>query len=193
MSTAGGQTGKLIVVSAPSGAGKTTIAHAILKRFPETAFSVSATTRPRRETEVEGVDYFFLTEEEFSRRVEANAFVEWEEIYGNRYGTLKSEVDRARKEGHSLLFDVDVKGALSIKRCYPHALLIFIRPPSIEVLLQRLRARKTEDDATLARRMERVPLELNLGSCFDYQIVNDALERAIAEAEGIVRNYMYTS
>jgi guanylate kinase len=193
MSVAGTQRGKLIVVSAPSGAGKTTIAHAILEHFPKTAFSVSATTRPRRVTETEGDDYFFLTREEFRRRVDAGEFVEWEEIYGNYYGTLRSEVERALNEGCNLLFDVDVKGALSIKRCYPQALLIFIRPPSVETLLQRLRDRRTEDDATLTRRMERVPLELAMGNGFDHQIVNDVLERAVAEVESIVRQHISTS
>jgi guanylate kinase len=193
MSAAGTQRGKLIVVSAPSGAGKTSIAHAILERFPETAFSVSATTRPRRAAETEGEDYFFLTREEFRRRVDAGEFVEWEEIYGNYYGTLKREVDRALREGRSLLFDVDVKGALSIKHSYPQALLIFIRPPSVETLLQRLRDRRTEDDATLSRRIERVPLELAMANGFDHQIVNDVLKKAVAEVESIVRRYLSTS
>jgi guanylate kinase len=193
MSSAGSQRGKLVVVSAPSGAGKTTIAHAILERFPGIVFSVSATTRPKRATEAEGVDYFFLDHEEFRRRVKAGEFVEWEEIYGNYYGTLKREVERALDQGRIILFDVDVKGALSIKHCYPGALLLFIRPPNAEVLLQRLRNRRTEDDTTVARRMERVPVELELGGTFDYQIVNDVLERAIGEVEEIVKTYIQSS
>src|SRR5512140_1643597 len=121
--------GKLVVISAPSGAGKTTIARAMLERFPSLSFSVSATTRPRREAEIDGRDYFFLSRQEFERRIAAGEFVEWEKIYGDYYGTLKAEVARAAAEGRGLLFDIDVKGGLSIKRQYPHALLIFIRPP----------------------------------------------------------------
>jgi guanylate kinase len=193
MGVAGAHPRKLIVVSAPSGAGKTTIARAILARFPGTTFSVSATTRPKREAEVDGVDYYFLERGEFRRRVEAGEFVEWEEIYGQYYGTLVREVERGLNSGHIILFDVDVKGALSIKRRYPEALLLFIRPPSVEVLLERLRNRRTEDTATVAKRMERVPLELTLGARFDHQIVNDVLETAIAEVETIVADYIHPS
>jgi guanylate kinase len=189
-----GQTrGRLIVISAPSGAGKTSIARSILERMAGFRFSVSATTRPRRETETDGVDYFFLTKEEFLRRVQGGAFAEWEEIYGNYYGTLRSEIDRALATGERILFDIDVKGGLSIKRLYPEALLIFVEPPSIEVLYERLRNRGTESEATLKQRMERVPMELALGAGFDHRIVNDVLERAIAEVQGIVANYLTSS
>jgi len=182
--------GKLVVISAPSGAGKTTIARAILAAHPAMGFSVSATTRPPRAGEQDGREYFFLPKEEFRRRIDAGAFVEWEEIYGNYYGTLKSEVDRALEAGRQLLFDVDVKGGLSIRAAYPGALLIFIRPPSLPALETRLRERKTEDPATLARRMARVPLEMTLGAAFDHQVVNDDLPRAIAEVETIVNTYL---
>jgi guanylate kinase len=153
-------------------------------------FSVSATTRPKRAGETDGKDYCFLGREEFERRVRAGEFVEWEEIYGEYYGTLKREVDRAMAAGRQLLFDVDVKGALSIQRCYPRALLVFIRPPSLEILMQRLRDRKTEDPEALRRRMERVPLELELGARFDHQVVNDVLDRAVQEVDAIVRTYI---
>jgi guanylate kinase len=186
-----GQTrGRLIVISAPSGAGKTSIARSILERTTGFRFSVSATTRPKRETETDGIDYFFLTREEFLHRVQGGAFAEWEEIYGNYYGTLRSEIDRALATGERILFDIDVKGGLSIKRLYPEALLIFVEPPSIEVLYERLRHRGTESEATLKQRMERVPMELALGAGFDHRIVNDVLERAIAEVQGIVANYL---
>jgi guanylate kinase len=183
--------GKLVVISAPSGSGKTTIAREIMKRNPSMTFSVSATTRPRREGEKDGNDYFFLSSEEFRRKVAAGEFVEWEEIYGDLYGTLTQEVDRALQSGRHVLFDVDVKGGLSIKRRYPAALLIFIRPPSVEALDQRLKDRKTEDEATLARRLARVPMELELGEAFDHQVVNDRLERAIDEVHKIVEQYLH--
>jgi len=179
--------GKLIVVSAPSGAGKTTIVKAILAKYPSMLFSVSATTRPKRDVEIEGTDYFFLPRAEFERRIAAGELVEWEEIYGNLYGTLKAEVDKALTSGRTMLFDIDVKGGLSIKRMYPHdSVIIFIKPPSIEILRERLRNRKTEDDATFKRRMDRVAMELGMASQFDYQVVNDNLEQVIAEVDKLV-------
>lgn len=179
--------GKLVVVSAPSGAGKTTIVKAILEKYPSMLFSVSAATRVRRKTEVDGKDYFFLSRQEFERRIRAGELVEWEEIYGNLYGTLKSEVDKALSSGKAILFDIDVKGGLSIKRTYPDdSVLIFIKPPSIEILEARLRGRKTEDETTFKRRMDRVAMELGLASQFDYQVVNDDLQTAIAEVDKLV-------
>jgi guanylate kinase len=182
--------GKLVVISAPSGAGKTTIARAMLAAHPSLEFSVSATTRPMRAGEEEGRDYFFLSRDAFQRKMDAGEFVEWEEIYGNFYGTLQQEVERALGAGRHILFDVDVKGGLSIKRRYPEALLIFIRPPSVEVLMERLRHRHTEDEATLARRLARVPMELELGRAFEHQVVNDELPRAVAEVKKIVDQYL---
>jgi len=184
--------GKLIVISAPSGSGKTTIAREILRRNSSLRFSVSATTRGMRRGEVEGEDYFFLAPEEFRRRVGLGEFVEWEEIYGDLYGTLQSEVDAALRGGKHLLFDVDVKGALSIKRAYPEACLIFIRPPSLQVLEQRLRLRLTEDAEALGRRLERVPMELDQAPLFDHQVVNDVLTRAIEEVHEIVQQHLRT-
>jgi guanylate kinase len=184
--------GRLVVISAPSGAGKTTIARAMLERFPSLSFSVSATTRSRRAGEVEGRDYVFLSKPEFQRRIDVREFVEWEEIYGNYYGTLKAEIDRAVRERRDLLFDIDVKGGLSIKRQYPGALLIFIRPPTIDALRQRLQARKTEDASTLARRMERVGMEIELGLSYDHTCINDDLDRAVAEVQQIVKSYLTT-
>ncbi len=181
--------GKLIVISAPSGSGKTTIAKEVMAKYPAIEFSISATTRPMRKGEKEGVDYFFLKREEFEKRIQKGMLVEWEEIYGNLYGTLKSEIDRALSTGRVMLFDIDVKGGLSIKKHYPEALLIFIRPPSFEILKERLTKRNTEDPATLARRLARVPMELELGTKFDRQVVNDVLDRAIAEVEALVREH----
>ncbi len=185
--------GKLIVISAPSGAGKTTIAKEIRKRYPKLAFSVSATTRPRRSGEVEGEDYYFLSKEEFERQAKAGDFVEWEAFFGNLYGTLKKEVDRFVNKGQHLLFDVDVNGGLSIKSVYPDALLIFIRPPSFEELQRRLRERRTEDDIALATRLERVPMELEKGAKFDIEVVNDKLERTIGEVTAIIEKHLTTT
>lgn len=186
--------GKLIVLSAPSGCGKTTIAKEILKRNPTIMFSVSATTRPRRPGEQHGREYFFLTKEEFEQKIQRGELVEWErypnETSGNYYGTLKSEVERALTQGKVMLFDVDVKGALSIKKLYgDDAILIFIKPPSLEVLRQRLLGRKTEDEVTVRHRLERVPMEMELGSTFDYHVVNDKLGDAIAEVESIINKH----
>ena len=182
--------GRIVVVAAPSGSGKTSIAKEILRRYPSLRFSVSATTRPKRPTETDGKDYFFLARAEFEKRIAAGAFVEWETIYGNLYGTLRSEVDAALAQGKHLMFDVDVKGALSIKRAYPEACLIFIRPPSVAVLEQRLRARLTEDAETLRQRMERVPMELEQAALFDHVVVNDVLETATDEVDAIVKYHL---
>lgn len=182
--------GRLIVISAPSGSGKTTIAREIMKMNPSLGFSVSATTRMKRDGEVDGKDYFFLTDVEFRRKIDAGEFVEWEELYGNLYGTLKEEVDRTLKKGGHLLFDVDVKGALSIKRLYPEAVLIFIKPPNLEVLKHRLLGRRTEDDATLQRRLDRVPMEMEMGNRFDFQIVNDDLGESVAAVQKIVQQHL---
>ena len=181
--------GKLIVISAPSGSGKTTIARAIMQKYPSIVFSVSATTRPIRKGEMDGKDYFFLKKEEFESKVRQGALVEWEEIYGNYYGTLKSEIDRALSQGKVMLFDVDVKGALSIKKHYPEALLIFIKTPDVKTLKERLTNRNTEDEGTLKRRMERVPMELELGGQFDFQVVNDDLQTAITTVDSIIREH----
>ncbi len=182
--------GKLIVIAAPSGSGKTTIAQEVMRRHPSLGFSVSATTRQRRANERDGTDYFFLSAGEFKKRVAAGDFVEWEEVFGHCYGTLKSEVDRLIAAGKDTLFDVDVKGALSIKRLYPEALLIFIKPPSLEVLRERLLGRRSENDDSVARRLERVPMEMEAGKLFDVQVVNDNLDRAVEEVDKKVREYV---
>jgi guanylate kinase len=181
--------GKLIVIAAPSGCGKTTIAKAILMKYPDMLFSVSATTRPMRSGEVNGKDYFFLSKAEFEERLRIGDLVEWEEIYGNYYGTLKSEIDRALQQGYVMMFDVDVKGALSIRRHFPgDSVLIFINPPSFEVLKKRLEDRNTENPETLTRRLERVPMEMEQGRQFDFQVINDDLQKAINEVDEIVRS-----
>ena len=161
-----------------------------MQKYPRMLFSVSATTRPPRSGELEGRDYFFISKEDFKRRIQTGDLVEWEEIYGDLYGTLKSEVDRALRQGTIMLFDVDVKGGLSIKKVYPSdSVLIFIKPPSFEVLERRLMNRKTEDEATIRRRLDRVPMELEKGSQFDWQVVNDDLQTAIHDVDEIIREH----
>ncbi len=169
---------KIFVVSAPSGAGKTTIVRNVLSRLPEIEFSVSATTRKRRSFEVNGVDYFFLSEEEFNRKIEAEEFVEWETFYGYYYGTLKSYINSRLDNGKSVLLEVDVKGALKIKEEYPEAIMVFILPPSIEELKRRLINRKTESESDLKKRFERAKMEIDFQTHFEYKIVNDDLAQA---------------
>jgi guanylate kinase len=181
----------LIVISAPSGCGKTTIAREILRRHPDMLFSVSATTRPKRDHEEHGKDYFFLSPADFKERVERGELAEWEEIYGNYYGTLKTEIDAALAGGRSMMFDIDVNGALSIKKLYPDdAVLIFIKPPSVEVLTERLRRRNTETPETIARRLERVPMELGRAPEFDVAVVNDDLATAVDAVDAVVTKAM---
>ncbi len=181
----------LFALSAPSGAGKTTIARRMLRQFPSLQFSVSATTRAQRPREENGKDYFFLSRDEFERRVAEGGLVEWEEIYGNLYGTLKSEVDRVLESGEHMLFDIDVKGALSVKRLYGDAaVLIFIRPPSLDVLRERLERRGTDDAEVIDRRMQRSAWELEQATHFDYTVLNDDLARSVPEVAGIITEQM---
>ena len=176
------------MLSAPSGAGKTTIAREILARHPaEVIFSVSATTRAMRPGERDGVDYYFLTREKFEDLIASQALIEHEEIFGNYYGTPKSEVERAKQMGKRLLFDIDVKGGLSIRRQFPNeSLLIFIAPPDLHTLEARLRTRMTESDEIIARRLERAQMEMAMADQYDHIVVNDDLERAVGEVEGII-------
>ena len=181
----------LFALSAPSGAGKTTIARNILRQFPELRFSVSATTRTQRPREVEGKDYFFLTREEFEQRIADGGLVEWEEIYGNLYGTLRSEIDRVLSTGGHMLFDIDVKGALSIKRLYgDDAVTIFILPPGIDVLRERLERRGTDSAEVIERRMQRSAWELEQAPLFDRSVLNDDLDRSIPEVAEIIDSFM---
>jgi len=178
--------GMLLVVSAPSGAGKTTIVKEILRRIPSFKFSVSATTREKRPGEINGKDYFFLSRDEFEKRIANGDLVEHEEIYSDYYGTLKSEVEKAAAKGEDIVFDVDVNGGLSIKRIFPEAVTIFVKPPSIDSLRRRLEGRGSESVAQIKRRMERVPMELEKGARFDYIVVNDDLKSAIAQVFDII-------
>jgi len=184
--------GKLVIFSAPSGAGKTTIVkHLLQKRF-DLEFSVSATSRNKRVNEVHGRDYYFLSEVEFNQKVENNEFLEWEEVYqGNKYGTLKSEVERIRNLGKNVIFDVDVVGGLNIKKYYgTEALAVFVQPPSIEELKRRLQFRSTETEEKIKMRMAKAEYELSFSPQFDVVIVNDSLDKALDEAEKIVGDFL---
>lgn len=184
---------KIIIFSAPSGAGKTTIVQHLLQKFPkELAFSVSACTRAPRPNEVNGKDYYFLSPEDFKKRIEENAFAEWEEVYENMlYGTLKSEIEKLWALGKTILFDVDVKGGLQLKKTYPHnSLAVFVKPPSIETLIERLKQRRTENEAQLQRRIARMREEMQYEPQFDHIILNKNLEEAFAEAIALTQNFL---
>lgn len=184
--------GRCVIISAPSGAGKTTIVHRLLEQGLGLAFSVSATSRERRAHEVDGKDYFFITADDFRARIADGAFIEWEEVYPGRfYGTLRSEIQRIWSEGHSPIFDVDVVGGLHLKAVFgDQALALFVAPPSLEVLEQRLRARGTETEQGLKDRVGKAEHELSFAPRFDAIIVNDDLERACAEALDRVQRFL---
>lgn len=178
--------GSIIVISAPSGTGKTTIVRRILGDFSQVVFSVSATTRKKREHEVEGVDYFFISEAEFKKKIQNNEFVEWELFYDYYYGTFRSFIDSRINNGKSVILEVDVHGALEIKRIYPDAILIYIAPPSLEELLIRLKKRQTENEEDLRKRIERAKMELSHKDKFDYFIVNNDLNTAYYEIKVLI-------
>ncbi len=185
--------GKIIVFSAPSGAGKTTIVHRLMQRVPKLSFSISACTRDRRgRAEVDGKDYHFITPQDFQDKIRHDEFVEWEEVYeGAFYGTLKSEIERIWASGHHAILDVDVKGGLSIKEFYKdRALAVFVRPPSIEALGERLQARATDSQSSISSRLYKAAFELAFEDRFDVTVVNDDLDVATAEAEGLVRDFL---
>lgn len=186
--------GKIIIFSAPSGAGKTTIVRHLVSQMPELSFSISACTRDRRgRSEENGKDYYFITPEEFRQKIDADEFVEWEEVYeGAFYGTLKSEIERIWAEGKHAILDVDVKGGLHVKEFYKdRALAIFVKPPSIEELSKRLVARNTDSASSISSRVFKAKFELSFEDRFDEVIVNDNLEHACATAEKLVRDFIY--
>ncbi|SMO60973.1 guanylate kinase [Balnearium lithotrophicum] len=179
--------GLLVVISAPSGTGKTTLTHMLLKEFPNMEFSVSYTTRPPRPGEVNGKDYYFVDRETFERMVEEGDFLEWAEVYGNLYGTSKSQVLKALNEGKDIILDIDTQGALQVKKNFPEAVLIFVLPPSLSELERRLRRRGTDDEETIERRLKVAREEIKRAPLYDYIVVNDVLEVAFENLKSIIR------
>ncbi|RRD02538.1 guanylate kinase [Prevotella sp. OH937_COT-195] len=185
---------KLVIFSAPSGSGKSTIVNWLMTEHPELslAFSISCTSRKPRGTERDGVEYFFITPEEFRRRIAADEFLEYEEVYQDRfYGTLKSQVERQSEAGQNVVFDVDVKGGCAIKRFYGRrALSIFVRPPSIDVLRERLLHRATDAPEVIEQRLQRAEFELSFAEKFDKVVVNDDLNKAEEETLAVVKAFL---
>ena len=175
-----------IAFSAPSGAGKTTIVRMLNEKYHTLKISVSATTRLKRADEVDGKAYYFMDKENFLQGVKDNKFLEYEEVHDNYYGTLKEKVDEIVEKGNVVLFDIDVNGALSIKKQYPSAILIFIKPPSEQELVNRLQKRESETDASIKKRLSRLNFEYKAAEKFDYIVVNDSLEDTIMEIESLI-------
>lgn len=184
--------GKVIIVSAPSGAGKTSIVRHLLEEVPELKFSISATTRHKRDYEEDGKDYYFITPENFKERLANDEFLEWQEVYDNQYyGSLKCEVERIWNNGQTVIFDVDVLGGLNIKKFYgENALAVFIEPPTIEELVNRLKKRGTETEESLKKRVDKAEYEMSFANQFDRIVLNDDLKTAQQEMIDLVRDFL---
>ncbi|MCK5137273.1 MAG: guanylate kinase [Bacteroidales bacterium] len=184
--------GKLLIFSAPSGSGKSTIVQHLVKLDLGLAFSISATSRQAREGEVDGREYHFISSDLFREKIDNNGFIEWEEVYpGQFYGTPKSEVDRIWNSGQHALFDIDVVGGVNLKKEYGEkALSVFVKPPSLQELEQRLLSRGTDDSEALKKRLGKAEYEMQFSSQFDHILVNDSLEKALTVAESLVRNFL---
>jgi guanylate kinase len=184
--------GKAIIFSAPSGSGKTTIVKHLLRKNPDLGFSISASTRDKRgRTEAHGKDYYFLSPEEFKKKIDDNDFIEWEEVYeGNFYGTLKSEIQRIWDQGKNVIFDVDVKGGLNLKKYFgDKALAIFVKVPTLEILKERLSDRGTESAENISRRLFKAKFEMSFQDQFDEVLINENLEKSLTEAQRLYEEF----
>lgn len=183
--------GKAIIFSAPSGSGKTTIVRHLINQNEDLDFSISACTRGRRPNEINGVDYYFLAPEEFKKKIAEDAFVEWEEVYKDRfYGTLKSEINRIWRSGRHVIFDVDVEGGLKLKDYFhDHALAVFVKAPSLEAIRERLISRQTDSASSISQRLQKAEYEMSFESQFDVTIVNDKLEDSLIRAQQLYNNF----
>lgn len=178
--------GNLIVISAPSGTGKTTVIDRLLLNNPNLVRAVTCTTRALRKGEIHGCDYIFLSEEEFGAKVQADEFMEWATVHGNRYGTLRKACMDLLQRGKNVVLNIDVQGALAVKKIYPKAVLVFLCPPSLQVLEERLRGRGTNTDSDIAQRIQDAQFELSMKNRYDYEVVNDDLEGAVKSLESLV-------
>ncbi len=179
---------RLIVLSAPSGGGKTSIARELVRRNEELIISVSATTRTKRPKETDGIDYFYLSEEEFKKQISLGNFLEYEEVHGNFYGTLKKTVDDFINDNKIVVFDIDVNGALKIKKVYPETILIFIKAPSDAELIRRLKGRKSETEELIEKRLKRLPFEYEQSKKFDHIVINESFYQSVAEINKLIIN-----
>lgn len=184
--------GKLIIFSAPSGSGKTTVVRHLLEKYPDLEFSISACNRPKRPAEEDGRDYYFISDKDFREKIKNDEFVEYEEVYpGRYYGTLRSELERIWAKGNHVVFDVDVVGGLNLKKEFgSNALALFIRAPSVKELEKRLRARSSDDQKSIRERVDKATEEMKFAPRFDHIIINDDLERAIEQAEVLIRDFV---
>ncbi|MCZ2102059.1 MAG: guanylate kinase [Chitinophagales bacterium] len=185
--------GKMFIFTAPSGAGKTTVVKHLLEKYDALDFSISATTRQKRDYEIDGKDYYFISVESFKSKIDQDQFIEWEEVYHDQYyGTLRSEVERIWALGKHIVFDIDVKGAKNIKSIYgDKCMSVFVRPPSIDILVERLTNRNTETEESLAKRIQKVKREMAEENSFDIVLVNDVLDITLLEADHIVETFLY--
>ncbi len=185
--------GKAIIFSAPSGAGKTTIVQHLIAKFPQLGFSISACTRDKRgRTEIDAVDYYFLTVEDFKQKIDNDAFIEWEEVYeGNFYGTLKNEIDRIWDNDKHVIFDVDVKGGIKLKEYFgDNALAVFVKVPSVEILEARLKGRNSESSSSLSQRLYKAKFEMTFEDRFDVTLVNENLAESLVKAEKLIESFL---
>ena len=180
--------GFIIVITAPSGTGKTTVIRKLIERDSSLRYSVSATTRPGRKEEVQGVDYFFINEQEFDEKLEKGLFAEWAQVHGYRYGTLKTQIDEILAQGECLIMDVDVQGARHLRGIYPDGIFIYLMPPSMKELKNRLSRRGTENEASFEQRLNDAKGEIGSLASFDYLVVNDELGSTLDEIAGVIRS-----